>query len=77
MDLENSELTSTPMIILFKTVNLLKLICGLENNMRNLANFDQSTCKCQNWDFDEILLSKVEIARTKKLQRSMCNDTEK
>ena len=37
-----------------------KLTCGLENDMRNLANFHQSTRKSQNWDFDGILLSKVE-----------------
>ena len=37
-----------------------KLTCGLENNMRNLANFYQSTRKSQNWHFDGILLSKVE-----------------
>ena len=37
-----------------------KLTCGLKNDMSNLANFHQSTRKCQNWDFDEILLSKVE-----------------
>ena len=37
-----------------------KLTCGLENDMRNLANFHQSTQKCQNWDFDEVFLSKVE-----------------
>ena len=37
-----------------------KQTCGLENNMRNLANFLQSTRKSQNWDFDLILLSKVE-----------------
>ena len=37
-----------------------KLTCGLENDMRNLANFHQSTLVCQNWDFDGILLSKVE-----------------
>ena len=37
-----------------------KLTCGLENDMRNLGNFHQSTGKCQNWDFDGILLSKVE-----------------
>ena len=36
-----------------------KLTCGLENDS-NLANFHQSTLKCQNWDFDGILLSKVE-----------------
>ena len=37
-----------------------KLTCGLKNDMRNLANFHQSTLECQNWDFDGILLSKVE-----------------
>ena len=37
-----------------------KPTCGLKNNMRNLANFHQSTRKHQNWDFDGILLSKVE-----------------
>ena len=37
-----------------------KLTCGLENQTRNLANFYQSTRKSQNWDFDGILLSKVE-----------------
>ena len=35
-----------------------KLTGGLE--MRNLANFHQSTWKSLNWDFDRILLSKVE-----------------
>ena len=48
-----------------------KLTCGLENAMKNLANFHQSTSsKCQNWDFDRILLSKVENAGAKNLQRS-------
>ena len=37
-----------------------KLTYGLENDMRNLANFHQSTRESQNWDFDGILLSKVE-----------------
>ena len=37
-----------------------KLTCGVENDMRNLANFHQSTRKSQNWDLDGILLSKVE-----------------
>ena len=37
-----------------------KLSCGLENDMRNLENFHQSTQKPQNWEFDGILLSKVE-----------------
>ena len=34
--------------------------CSLENNVRNLANFHQSTWKSQNWDFHCNLLSKVE-----------------
>ena len=37
-----------------------KLTGCLENDMRILANFHQSTRKCQNWKFDKILLSKVE-----------------
>ena len=37
-----------------------KLACGLENDMRTLANFHQSTGKCQNWDFHGTILSKVE-----------------
>ena len=37
-----------------------KLTCCLENGVRNLANFHQSTRKCQNWNFNGILLSKVE-----------------
>ena len=40
-----------------------KLSCGLKNYMRNLENFHQSTQKCQNWDFDGVLLSKVENVR--------------
>ena len=36
-----------------------KLTCCFEN-YRNLANFHQSTRKCQNWNFDGILLPKVE-----------------
>ena len=31
-----------------------KLTCFLENDMRNFANFHQSTQKCQNWNFDKI-----------------------
>ena len=37
-----------------------KLTSCLENDMRILANFHQSTQKCQNWNFDAILLFKVE-----------------
>ena len=34
-----------------------KLTCGLENDMRNLATFHQST---QKWDFHWVILYKVE-----------------
>ena len=37
-----------------------KLTCCKENDIRNLANFHQSTRMCQNWNFDRILLSRVE-----------------
>ena len=47
-----------------------KLTCGLENGMANLANFYQSTRKSQNWDFDGILLGKVENYWASNLQRS-------
>ena len=33
-----------------------KLTCGLENDMRNLANFHQSIKNFQNWGFHWILL---------------------
>ena len=36
----------------------VKVTCGLENDMKNLANFYQST-QSQNWDFHGILLFKV------------------
>ena len=47
-----------------------KLTCRLGNDMRNLTNFHQSTWKCQNSDFDGILLSKVEKVWPQNLQRS-------
>ena len=47
-----------------------KLACCLENDMRNFANFHQSTWKCQNWNFDKILLSKVENVWALNLQWS-------
>ena len=37
-----------------------KVTCGLENDMKNLANFHQNTQKSQIWDFYWVLLSKVE-----------------
>ena len=39
-----------------------KLTCGLENDMINLANFQQNTLECQNRDFSGILSFKVENA---------------
>ena len=47
-----------------------KLTCGLENDMRNSANFHQNTLKCQNWYFHGILLSKVQNAWARSLRRS-------
>ena len=47
-----------------------KLTCAFKNDMRNLANFHQSTWKSQNWDFDGILLSKVENVWAENLQGS-------
>ena len=37
-----------------------KLAYGLENDLRNLANFYQNIWKCHNWFFHGIILSKVE-----------------
>ena len=37
-----------------------KLTCASKNDMRNFEKFHQSTCKSQIWDFDGIILSKVE-----------------
>ena len=53
-----------------------KLACGLENEMRNLANFYQSTRKSQNWDFYGILLSKGEMYELKIYRGVMCHDNE-
>ena len=55
----------------------LKLTCCLENDMTNFANFHQSTQKYQNWNFDKMLLSKVENTSALNLQWSyMCPDNE-
>ena len=47
-----------------------KVVCCLENDMRNFANFYQSTWKCQNWNFDKSFLSKVGNVRASNLQWS-------
>ena len=46
-----------------------KLTCGLENDIRNLANFHQNIWKCQNWSFHWILLFKVENTWATNLQK--------
>ena len=56
--------------ILMTLKSYAKLNCCLENEMNNSENFHQSTWKSRNWDFDGILLSKIENAWTKSLQRS-------
>ena len=53
-----------------------KLTCGLENDIRNLANFYQSTGKCHNWDFHGTLLSK-KIYELKLYRGVMCHINEK
>ena len=47
-----------------------KPTCGLKDDIRNLESFHQSTWECQNWDFDVILLSKVEKVWPWNLRRS-------
>ena len=47
-----------------------KLTCGLENDERNMTNFHRSTWKSQTWDFDAMLLSKVENVWAWHLQRN-------
>ena len=49
-----------------------RFICGLENNMKNLANFYQSTRRSQNWDFDRILLSKIKKRMNLKFKEELC-----
>ena len=53
-----------------------RLTSGLKKDMRNLANFYQSTWKCQNWNFDGILLPKVEMYDLKIYRGVMCRDDE-
>ena len=47
------------------------LTCDLENDMRNMSNFHQTTWKFQNWDFDGILFNELKIHRG-----VMCHDNE-
>ena len=53
--------------------------CRLKIDIRNLANFhqfSQSTRKCQNWDFDGILLSKEKMYEIKITRGVTCHDNE-
>ena len=50
-----------------------KLTCGLENDMGNLANVQQSTRESQNWDCYWVLLSEVEnVYMSLKLTGDLC-----
>ena len=60
-------------VFFYDTEELCKIwrkTCGLQNEMRNLANFNQNTWKCQNWYFHKIFLPKIENTCAKNLQRS-------
>ena len=49
-----------------------KLICGLESDVRNLANFYQSIRKSQNWDLDGILLYQSTKCMSLKFTEELC-----
>ena len=49
-----------------------KLTYGLKTDKTNLANFYQSSRKPQNWNFDEIFLSKVKNVMSLKITEDLC-----
>ena len=51
-----------------------KLTCGLKKDLGNLANFHQSTWKCQNWDFDGIFF--VQSRKGMTLKFAVMHDNE-
>ena len=53
-----------------------KLTCCLENDIRNIENFHQSTQKCPNWNFDQILLSKEEGYQLQIYSGFVCHENE-
>ena len=53
-----------------------KPICGSVNNMRNLANFHQSTRKSQNWDFYGSFYSKKRMYELKIYRGVFFHDNE-
>ena len=53
-----------------------KLTCDLENHMRNSEKFYRSTRMSQNWDFNGIFSSKVEVYKLKVHRGVMYHDAE-
>ena len=54
-----------------------KLTCASQNDMRNFANFHQSTFESlKNWVFSWVLLSNVENVWVWNLRGVMCHDNE-
>ena len=53
-----------------------KLTFAFKNDMRNLGSFHQRTWKSQNWNFDGILLFKVENLWAWNLQAIINRDNE-
>ena len=47
-----------------------KLTCASKIDKKNLENFHRSTRKFKNWDFDEILLYKIENVSAQNFQGS-------
>ena len=54
-----------------------KLTCGLDNDMKNLTNFHQSTSKCQIWILMGSFSPKQKIYELKIQRGVMCHDDEK
>ena len=53
-----------------------KLTCGLENNIKSLANCHQSTGKCQNWDFMTPFCPRQKMYELTIYSGIMCHDNE-
>ena len=51
-----------------------KMTCAVKNDMKNLANFNQSTRKSQNWHFDGIFLSNHKMHELKIYRGVICHD---
>ena len=53
-----------------------KLTCGLKNDMRNLANFQQSTGNCKNGTLMGPFCPKQKMYELKSYRRVMCHGNE-